>query len=161
MVSNGFWVSWVVLFSFSIKVFQLLVHYCKYWHCNHAIRIVDGTVIEMLAEGRVETPVDEWLAQRKRTVYFFKPLEPFREVERLPYGFLDIPQIVLHWLRLRLGIGHGWDGEDGIIKKLRGMFCSEEVGSAIGEEHAHRLLPCTLGHSDRLRYEFKLTTPLP
>ena len=149
VVSNRFWFHYVYLFSLSIKVFQKLLrlHHSDY---NHALRVKDGYTIEMLGNGRNVEPVEQWIRKQRRKVIVLKPKQPFKEVEAMPYGYADIVQIVLHYLRKNvLKRGNSWNGKDG-VKRWPGYFCSEEVSLACGMEKAYLSLPCQIPGFDCL-----------
>lgn len=154
-VCNHFWWSPVYLFSLTIKLFQwLFPKYRKrgWWRCNHCIRIVNGVVIEMLAAGKVETPLEVWVTRQRRSVAMFKPLVWFQPVPATPYDFFGIPQVVLHYARLCLGLGNNWNGKDGVPKGLEGYFCSEELAAALGHPYSHLVLPCQAFEMEDLWY---------
>lgn len=141
VVSNKAWFSPVYLFSLAIKAFQFLIDGRRNHQFNHAARVKDGVVIEMLGNGRNEAPVTEWLNRQNRMVAVMKPNVPFVAVPIKPYGYFDIPQLVLSWIRKKLGFGNTWNGKDGVRAKHEGFFCSEEIALALGRENAHVALP--------------------
>lgn len=151
VVSNRFWFHYVYIFSFLIKTFQRLLRF-EHWRYNHALRVVDGYTIEMLGNGRNSEPIEQWVAKQKRKVKVYRPVQPFREVEAMPYGYADILQIVLHYFRKNIiKRGNSWNGRDG-VKKWPGYFCSEEIGRACGIENPHVLLPCQIPAMECLEY---------
>lgn len=143
VAANKFWLNYVFAFSLAIKVFQLLCMF-KYWRFNHALRVEDGQVTEMLAEGKTSCTIAEWLERQDRDVLILKPLVAFEQTEQLPYATFDIPQIVLHWIRKKLNFGNTWNGTDGVPEKKKGYYCSEEVAAALGRKDAHLIMPCML-----------------
>jgi len=140
--ANKFWLNYVFAFSLAIKVFQLLCLF-KFWRFNHALRVEDGTVTEMLAAGKTTCSIEDWLGRQDRVIAIFKA-PGFVETEKLPYAYFDIVQLVLHWIRKKLNIGNTWNGTDGVPKNKKGYYCSEEVAAALGRKDAHLIMPCML-----------------
>lgn len=157
VVSNRFWFHYVYLFSLSIKAFQWLLGF-KHWEYNHALRVKGGYTVEMLGNGRNVEPIGDWIAKQRRKVIVLKPKQPFTEVEAMPYGYADIPQIILHYVRKNvLKRGNTWNGRDG-VKRWPGYFCSEEVSLACGMEKAHLSLPCQIPAFDCLELVGEIET---
>lgn len=156
-VSNHFRWHYVYLFSLVIKAGQWVLHKIDPiqfpdWEDNHTIRVKDGRVIEMLANGKnTEERIEDWIAKQNRTVKVLRPLVPFVDTPPKPYDFWGIPQIMLSYFRKYiLRRGNTWNGTDGVPKDKDGFTCVEEALEAIGEENACIGLPCRVRLSKKL-----------
>jgi len=159
-VNNRPYFGMTYLFALLIKGFQFVFVSRQYAGFQHAARIKDGRVIEMLGNGRHAPAIQEWLSHRNRTVAVFKADKPFVWLPSMPYGYFDILQIAFSRIRAWLGIGREWNGKDGVPKKYIGFFCSEEIALASqrSEQEAANLLPAQLFEKEWLEYKFTFET---
>lgn len=162
-VNNHFYWSHVYLFSLVIKCGQWVLHKCnprKYpdWQYNHAVRFVNGRVVEMLANGKnTHETVEHWLTKQRRTLKLYRNIEPFKNTLNLPYDFFGLPQKMLSYFRKEvLKKGNTWNGTDGVLRD--GYDCIEEVYTSIREHNPHIALPCMVPHSNKLVYVATIET---
>ena len=151
----------ITYLSLAIRVFT-----CSKW--NHAAILKDNMVYEMVGSGLLQTPYDEWLTSKDRTVRVYNsnvPIEvPFQTAydiiggSHVRYGFLDILQIAKHLIRTKwFGKLDNWDGRKG-TRLWTGIICSELVGLALRRKDAHLIIPSEIGYLPELVFEREFKT---